>query len=334
MAAIAASSGPAQLLRLNPDGTFIVSSGAVQVFSDPLLAIETDGTLVLAGLDAGSDCVLQEFASNGGAIGTPFVGGSSAGLDGFSPAALAIQPGGKIVAAGVDAVLGEWAMARFNPGGTLDSAFGDAGDGMLHGASPISGALLALAIDGLGNILAAGSSPDAVYTSATDAVLARFTSGGLGLPVSGSQPALDSIGVLTANAGGTLNLGPIGFQDPDPGETHTATIAWGDGTTDDATLTEPTTDNGDPVNGTISGSHTYTAVNTSYTGTVNVTNSAGVSASRTFTVNVTAATVALDQFVASIDGAALDVTYTVSGADAGPFDIGLYTHCYAQLGFT
>ncbi len=184
---------------------------------------------------------------------------------------------------------------------------------------------MAMAIDANGNILLAGAN----NAAATDAVMARFTSGGLGVQVTGTTPAIDStIPTLTVNQGQSFNLGPVSFGDPDAGETHTATVVWGDGNSDqNATVAEPTTDgNGNPVDGTISDSYSYAAPGT-YNGTVTVTNSAGVSsASESFTVNVLPAQVVIDSFVPSTtDPGALDVTYTITGANAEPFNIDLYT---------
>ena len=145
----------------------------------------------------------------------------------------------------------------------------------------------------------------------------RLTSGGLGVQVTGTQPVINSITYPpTVNVGQTFNLGPVNFTDPDANETHTATVVWGDGNSDqNADVTEPTTDqNNNPVNGTITDSYSYATAGT-YDGSVSVTNSAGVSASEGFTVNVVAAQVALGSF--TTEGTDLDVTYSISGADGG-----------------
>ena len=183
-----------------------------------------------------------------------------------------------------------------------------------------------MAIDANGDILLAGAD----NAEATDAVMARFASGGLGLQVSGTTPTIpSSISPLTVNQGQSFNLGPVNFGDPDASETHTATVVWGDGNSDqNATVTEPTTDsNGNAVYGTISDTYSYAAPGT-YNGSVSVTNSAGVSSwpPQPFTVTVLPAQVAIDSFVPSttVPGA-LDVTYTITGANAVAFNIDLYT---------
>ena len=64
----------------------------------------------------------------------------------------------------------------------------------------------------------------------------------------------------------------MNFTNPDANETHTASVDWGDGNSDDdADVTEPT-NGGTPVDGTITDSYSYTATGT-YNGSVTVTNS-------------------------------------------------------------
>src|SRR5206468_2320376 len=70
------------------------------------------------------------------------------------------------------------------------------------------------------------------------------------------------------------------FTDPGPLDTHTATINWGDGTSNTGTVTES---NG---SGTVTGSHTW-AEEGFYPVTVTVTDNGGLSGSTTFTTAVT-----------------------------------------------
>ena len=76
-----------------------------------------------------------------------------------------------------------------------------------------------------------------------------------------SGSALSVSGVsLTASTGLTLSATVASFTQavPDPSETFTATIAWGDGATSDGTITASTTD---PGTYAISGQHAYTSYN-------------------------------------------------------------------------
>jgi PKD domain len=65
------------------------------------------------------------------------------------------------------------------------------------------------------------------------------------------------------------------FSDPNPGDTHTAVMAWGDGTTSAGTVTEAA------GSGTVSATHTYTAAGV-YTLTLTVTDNHGLSGQCTF----------------------------------------------------
>ena len=71
-------------------------------------------------------------------------------------------------------------MTAFNADGMPDTAFGG---GSATIDSGVSGIPAAIATDAAGNILLAGSSPDARNPASNDAVLARFTSGGVGVNV-------------------------------------------------------------------------------------------------------------------------------------------------------
>jgi hypothetical protein len=129
---------------------------------------------------------------------------------------------------------------------------------------------------------------------------------------------------VNASVGQTFTLPPVAFTDPGTSDTHTATINWNDGTTDDATVTEESADGSTP--GTITGSHAYAAVGTGvYTATIRLTDDSGASISKNFNVNVAAAAVALNSFTPSSDGSQLQVSYTVSGGTAAPFNIDIYT---------
>jgi uncharacterized delta-60 repeat protein len=131
------------------------------------MVLQPDGKIVLAGSTATADgkryfallrynhdgSLDRSFGNNGGKIGN--FGGDA------EVRALALQPDGKIVAAGVgkgDSST-DFALARYNPDGSYDTAFSDGGglltdfggkDDLLHG--------VALAPDG--KIVAVGSTAD------------------------------------------------------------------------------------------------------------------------------------------------------------------------------
>lgn len=100
------------------------------------LAVQPDGKIVAAGIHqhpGGYDFALARYNRNGTLDGS-FGGGDgrvTTTFAGYGRAnALVIQPDGKIVAAGhgLDSSLGDFALARYNPNGTLDKTFGG-GDG-------------------------------------------------------------------------------------------------------------------------------------------------------------------------------------------------------------
>jgi uncharacterized delta-60 repeat protein len=121
----------------NPDGSLLGKGG----FNDPAngnqvtaMALQPDGKLVIAGgatRGAGDDFVVarlnsdgskdNNFGNNGGAY-TDFGGNDDAN-------SVAVQPDGKIVAAGATrgGGMAKFALARYNADGSLDSSFGSSG---------------------------------------------------------------------------------------------------------------------------------------------------------------------------------------------------------------
>ena len=115
--------------------------------------------------------------------------------------------------------------------------------------------------------------------------------------------------------------------------THTATVNWGDNTTDNATVTEPSYENDAlmaTVPGSIADSHVYSTAG-SYQVTVTLTDDSGnptQPAPLLFTITVTSADVALTNF--STAGNMLQVQYNIANPtnltqSAAQFQIGIYS---------
>lgn len=166
------------------------------------VAIQADGKIVVAGsadlagtprfalarYDAGG--ALDPTFSGNGRVETAFPTGASVALG------VAIQGNAKIVAAGIaDRHDGSFAVARYDPNGSLDAGFG--GDGMV--TTTISSALdfgEAVAIEANGRIVAAGFAggagrPGLVRYTTTGALDPTFSGDGKAvLPVGGAAAAV------------------------------------------------------------------------------------------------------------------------------------------------
>jgi uncharacterized delta-60 repeat protein len=177
------------LLRVNSDGSLDTSFGpngkvttdfsglADRVFA---MAIRPDGKILVAGLtDTGVDFdfALARYNSNG-SLDETFGTGGKVTTDFFNSSdicySIALQPDGKIVAAGV--MSGNFALARYNPDGSLDTDFAENGkinfDFFGHDDSAQAVALQD------GKILVAGYAYNAGNTH-SDFALARLNSDGL-----------------------------------------------------------------------------------------------------------------------------------------------------------
>ena len=191
------------IVRYNPDGSLDASfgtGGKVTTAIGPLtssdaafaVAIQADGKIVAAGYadgisGSGRDFAVVRYNSNGtldasfgvsGKLTTPF--GSALSSD--ASTSLAIQPDGKIIAAGyADDVAdsgADFAIARYNDDGSLDLIFdGDGKATTAIGAGTASDLAQAVAIDSAGKIVAAGYTVDATADS-VDIALARYNSDG------------------------------------------------------------------------------------------------------------------------------------------------------------
>jgi PKD repeat protein len=122
-------------------------------------------------------------------------------------------------------------------------------------------------------------------------------------------PTVDAGADQAADERHTVSLAAM-FTDPDDGDTHTATIDWGDGTIANATVAA----------GQVSGDHAY-ADDGAYTVTVTVTDDTGLFASDAFIATVN--NVAPEAQSLSLSGPVEDgapQTFSFSATDAGPAD--------------
>jgi uncharacterized delta-60 repeat protein len=153
------------------------------------LAIQSDGKLVAAGSfccgSGGADFALARYKlkpdgtldksfGSSGKVTTDFGGAYDAAL------AVAIQSGGKIVAVGVSDASGssDFALARYNSDGTLDTGFGSAGKVTTDfSGSGSTDQATAVAIQSDGKIVAVGLS-DVICCGTGNFALARYNSDG------------------------------------------------------------------------------------------------------------------------------------------------------------
>jgi uncharacterized delta-60 repeat protein len=166
------------------------------------VAILSNGEIVVAGTrtfgfalvryhDDGS---LNASFGNGEQVVTDFGGSGEAAYG------IALQPHGKIVAAGASG--GDFALARYDADGSLDTSFGSSGLVLTDFASNSFDVAYAVASQPNGTIVAAGSSSHNVPGGLDDFAVARYTRDG----------TLDQ-------AFGTGGLALIDFGSPSAGET-------------------------------------------------------------------------------------------------------------------
>jgi len=190
------------LVRYNADGTLDASFGGDgKVNTDfaghgaraAALGIQADGGIVVAGSTAGdtdipgsSDFALARYTPRGtldhtfGGDGKVTTGFDRGGADGA--AALAIQPDGRIIAAGgalnpADLYISsDFALARYNADGTPDSRFGNGGKTSTAFAGNASATGIALQADG--KIVAVGSALSAAVPHTISFALVRYAADG------------------------------------------------------------------------------------------------------------------------------------------------------------
>jgi uncharacterized delta-60 repeat protein len=151
------------LARYNPDGSLDQSFGSggkvvTDFFPDSdaaySVSIQHDGKIVAVGAVAvmryNPDGSLDASFGSGGKVATPLAHGSQ-----LNAAAAVLQPDGRIVLGGnvMGALTYNFALARFNTDGSIDSGFGSGGSVVTE----FPGQVLALALEGDGRIVAAGT---------------------------------------------------------------------------------------------------------------------------------------------------------------------------------
>lgn len=161
------------LVRYSPDGTLDTSFGTGGVVTTDFagghdvaweVAVQADGKIVAAGQSrpgptGDDDFALARYNADGSLDTTFGIGGKvTTDFEGFSDAGydLAIQADGKIVVAGeafTGALTFDFALARYNPNGTLDVSFGAAGKVV----TDTNAGARALAIQADGKLVAAGA---------------------------------------------------------------------------------------------------------------------------------------------------------------------------------
>jgi len=175
----------------DPDQTFGTGGHVFTDFSGNsdyghAIALQPDGRIVVAGQSGiypVFHAALARYNSNGQLDPTFGTGGKmiaalDAGGDGVS--AIALQPDSKIVAAG-SVIHDNWELAfllaRFNPDGTLDTAFGSQGV-VATNFGDSTAAANAVVLQPDGKIVVAGVSGAGPYSELNDFALARYNSNG------------------------------------------------------------------------------------------------------------------------------------------------------------
>jgi uncharacterized delta-60 repeat protein len=191
------------------------SSSADAAFA---LALQSDGKIVTAGYSTASgnlDFGLARFNANG-SLDASFGSGGAVVTDFSSPSsdqafALALQPDGKILAAGdsaIDEGLDDFALARYDIDGSLDASFGSGGKVLTDFGSSSLDYARAVALLPDGRIVAVGLSEAG---GSDDFALARYTpSGALDTSLGSGGTVLTDFGSSSHEEAWDLVLQPDG----------------------------------------------------------------------------------------------------------------------------
>ena len=179
------------------------------------VAIQPDGKIVMVGLAAANDnsFSVARYNTEGSPDVTFGVNGrvtTTFGSDDAESMAVAVQSDGKIVAAGYVCPCGDYgaaafAIARYNPDGTLDLSFD--GDGkVITSIGNGDDSLATLVIDGSGRIVAAGNSYNG---SQADFAAVRYNAdGSLDSSFNGDGKVTTAIGTTSDASAGLMIVRP------------------------------------------------------------------------------------------------------------------------------
>jgi uncharacterized delta-60 repeat protein len=213
-------------------GGRVISDVSMNFDEAHAVAVQSDGKIVVAGFaqpseDDSRDFAVLRYGSTGapdssfgseGRVLTDFFGG----LD--EADAVAIQPDGKIVVAGEAQVFNgnafEFALARYNPNGSLDKTFGDGGKTTTN--IIFASRALAIALQPDGKIIAAGFTTN--LTQGPDMAIARYkTNGSLdqdfgtnGTVTTDFTGGTDIINALTLQSDGKIVAAGLAQATPTP----------------------------------------------------------------------------------------------------------------------
>ena len=253
-AAGTASGSSFGLARYHPDGSLDRTFGAGGKVTTPFagydqalaVIVQPDGKLVAAGAmsaePVASNFALARYNADGSLDATFGVGGkvvTDFGGDYDVAAALAIQPDGKLVAAGRGGTAFDFAVARYNANGSLDASFGTGGKVTTSILGSDEARDLVLQPDG--KLVAAGSTGTGL--AAPDFALVRY------LPNGSLDPTFGFFGVVTTDFGGSDRAAALQLQ-PDGKLVAAGTAAGNIFATGDFGLVRYTTSGGlDPTFG-------------------------------------------------------------------------------------
>ena len=189
------------LARVNSDGTFDAGFGDTgKVMASVTIvgvALAPDGKIVVTGRSSDPGFAVARYNTDGSLDAGFGAGGKATVVIGSSdaPAAVAVQADGKIVTVGStsDGEHTNYALARFNPDGSLDSSFASAGKLTTSFSGTVDTAATAVAVQPDGKVVVAGVFQD-------DFTLTRYTANGNldGAFANGGKIAIDKQSASTA----------------------------------------------------------------------------------------------------------------------------------------